>query len=90
MFEKVKGCITLFERKDTISADNCMELLSSVFMDVIKQNGIKNVSGLQVANSEIFIPKMSSVLSALSALIHIQRQVYYFGGIRDGKAGISN
>jgi hypothetical protein len=68
MFEKVEGCITLFKSKDTISADNCMELISSVFMDVFKQNGIKNISGLQVENSEKFLTKMSSVLSALSAL----------------------
>jgi hypothetical protein len=68
MFEKVEGCITLFKSKDNISADNCMELLSSVFMDIFKQNGIKNISGLQVENSEKFLTKMSSVLSALSAL----------------------
>jgi hypothetical protein len=68
MFEKVEGCITLFKNKDTISADNCMELLSSVFMDVFKQNGIKNISGLRVENSEKFLTKMSSVLSALSTL----------------------
>jgi hypothetical protein len=68
VFEKVEGCITLFKSKEHISADNCMELLSSVFMDVFKQNGIKNISGLRVENSEKFLTKMSSVLSALSAL----------------------
>jgi DNA repair exonuclease SbcCD ATPase subunit len=68
MFEKAEGCITLFKSKDTISADNCMELISSVLMDVFKQNGVKNISGLRVENSEKFLTKMSSVLSALSGL----------------------